>query len=163
VRHGGSNPPFRTINRLLDSFLGGTGEGLVWIYVQKTGELLRDGLHVALGYSGFDDPETGQRGKNNPEMERVEEVGPIPVGKYFIGMAHDTLTHGPFVLPLKADPGNEMFGRSAFLIHGDSVANPGTASRGCIIMSRAARKEVAASGDKVLLVISGVGEDARVA
>ena len=135
----------------------------MWTYVQKTGELLRDGSHVALGYSGFDNPETGQRGKNNPELERVEEVGPIPVGKYLIGTPHDTLTHGPFVLPLTPDPGNEMFGRSAFLMHGDSVVAPGTASRGCIIMSRAVRREVAASGDKVLRVISGVAEDVRVA
>ena len=135
----------------------------MWTYVQKTGELLRDGLHVALGYSGFDDPESGQQGKNNPELENVEDVGPIPVGKYSVGTPHDTLTHGPFVLPLAPDPGNEMFGRSAFLMHGDSVVDPGTASRGCIIMSRAVRRQVAASGDKVLQVISGVAEDARVA
>jgi hypothetical protein len=157
VRHGGSNPPFRTIQLFGKLFLGATGEGHVWTYVQKTGELLRDGLHLAVGYSGF------EAGKNNPELARVEEVGPIPVGKYIIGTPHDTLTHGPFVLPLTPDPANEMFGRSAFLMHGDSVVDPGMASRGCIIMSRAVRKEVAASGDKVLQVISGVAEDARVA
>jgi hypothetical protein len=129
----------------------------VWTYVQKTGELLRDGLHIAVGYSGWN------HGKNNPETQNVEEVGPIPVGKYFIGAPHDTLTHGPFVLPLTADPGNEMFGRSAFLMHGDSVVDPGTASRGCIIMSLAVRTEVAESGDMLLQVISGVAEDTRVA
>ncbi|HLW88801.1 MAG TPA: tlde1 domain-containing protein [Terriglobales bacterium] len=128
----------------------------MWTYIQKTGELLRHGLQVAAGYSGW------QVGKNNPELQNVEEVGPIPVGKYFIGTAHDTLTHGPFVLPLTPDPANEMFGRSGFLMHGDSVVEPGTASRGCIIMSRAVRNEVAASGDKVLQVISGVTEDERV-
>jgi hypothetical protein len=135
----------------------------MWTYIQKTGELLQDGLHVALGYSGFDDPATGQEGKNNPELENVEDVGPIPVGKYFIGSPHDTLTHGPFVLPLTPDAANEMFGRSAFLIHGDSVVDPGTASRGCIIMARKVRTEVAQSGDRQLQVISGVAEDARVA
>ncbi|MGA9898743.1 MAG: tlde1 domain-containing protein [Terriglobales bacterium] len=135
----------------------------MWIYVQKTGELLRDGLHIAVGYSGFDDPDSGQKGKNNPELARIEEVGPIPVGKYSIGTPHDTVTHGPFALPLTADPGNEMFGRSAFLMHGDSVVEPGTASRGCIIMSRAVRTQVAESGDKVLQVISGEEEDVRVA
>lgn len=135
----------------------------MWTYVQKTGELSRDGLHIAVGYSGFDDPESGQKGKNNPELQNVEEVGPIPVGKYFIGTPHDTLTHGPFVLPLKPDPANAMFGRTAFLMHGDSVVDPGTASRGCVIMSRAVRKQVAASGDKLLQVISGVAEGARVA
>jgi hypothetical protein len=129
----------------------------VWTYVQKTGELLRDGLHIAVGYSGW------KNGKNNPEMQNVEEAGPIPVGKYFIGTPHDTLTHGPFVLPLTPDPGNEMFGRSAFLMHGDSVVDPGTASRGCIIMSRAVRTEVAESGDKLLQVISGTREDVQVA
>jgi hypothetical protein len=135
----------------------------VWTYVQKSGELLRDGLYIATGYSGYDDPETGRKGKNNSELERVEDVGPIPVGKYFIGTPHDTLTHGPFVLPLTPDPANVMFGRSAFLMHGDSVVEPGTASRGCIIMSRVVRKQVATSGDNVLRVISGVGDDTRVA
>jgi hypothetical protein len=129
----------------------------VWTYVQKTGELLRDGLHIAVGYSGW------KNGKNNPELQNVEEVGPIPAGKYLVGTPHDTLTHGPFVLPLTPDPGNEMFGRSAFLMHGDSVVDPGTASRGCIIMSRAVRTEVVESGDKLLQVISGVAEDVHVA
>ncbi len=135
----------------------------MWTYVQKTGELLHDGLHIAVGYSGFDNPDTGQNGKNNPGLENVEEVGPIPAGNYAIGTPHDTLTHGPFVLPLTPDPANEMFGRTAFLMHGDSVIEPGTASRGCIVMSRAVRTEVAASGDKLLQVISGVAEGARVA
>lgn len=143
--------------------MGATGEKRVWTYVQKSGELLHDGLHIAVGYSGYDDAETGQKGKNNPELQNVEDVGPIPAGKYFIGTPHDTLTHGPFVLPLKPDPANEMFGRTAFLMHGDSVVEPGTASRGCIILSRAVRKQVVASGDKLLQVISGVAEDVRVA
>lgn len=135
----------------------------MWTYVQKTGELLRDGLHVAEGYSGFDDPDSGQSGKNNPELENVEDVGPIPVGKYLIGAPHDTLTHGPFVLPLTPDAANDMFGRSAFLIHGDSVVHPGTASRGCIIMGKAVRTHVAESGDRQLQVISGVAEESQVA
>jgi hypothetical protein len=134
----------------------------VWTYVQESGELLRDGLHFAVGYSGYDDPVTGQMGWNNPGLERVEGVGPIPVGRYFIGPPRDTLTHGPFVLPLTPDPANEMFGRSEFLIHGDSKEHPGTASRGCIIMGPDVRKLVAASGDTLLQVISGMVEDVRV-
>jgi len=135
----------------------------VWTYVQRTGELLHDGAHVAQGYSGFDDPQTGQNGKNNPALQAIDEVGPIPVGEFAIGLPHDTLTHGPFVLPLKPDSGNEMFGRSAFLIHGDSVVEPGTASRGCIVMSRKVRLQIVASGDRNLRVISGLADDARVA
>jgi len=135
----------------------------MWTYIQKTGELLHDGEHAADGYSGYNNPETGQEGKNNPDLENVPEIGPIPVGTYSIGTPHDTLTHGPFVLPLEPDSGNQMFGRSAFLIHGDSKVEPGTASRGCIIMARAIREQVAASGDTSLQVIAGVAEESRVA
>ena len=135
----------------------------MWTYIQKTGELLHNGEHVAVGYSGYDDPETGQDGKNNPELENVPDVGPIPVGQYSIGYPVDTVTHGPFVLPLTPDATNQMFGRTGFLIHGDSVVEPGTASRGCIIMARQVRNDVANSGDHSLQVISGVAEEEKIA
>jgi hypothetical protein len=127
----------------------------VWTYLQKTGELLRDGTHKGLGYSGFNDRETGQEGKNNPDLQDVHDVGPIPVGTYTVGVPEDTVTHGPFVLPLTPDSANQMFGRAGFLIHGDSVVEPGTASRGCIILARAIREDIATSGDKSLQVMSG--------
>ena len=88
---------------------------------------------------------------------------PFLLGKYTIGSPHDTLTHGPFVLPLQPDAGNQMFGRTGFLIHGDSVVEPGTASRGCIILSRAMRNDIALSGDKSLRVMSGIATDTEVA
>jgi len=135
----------------------------MWTYIQKTGELLHNGEHVAVGYSGYDNPQTGQNGKNNPDLENVPEVGPIPVGQYSIGSPEDTVTHGPFVLPLTPDAANQMFGRDGFLIHGDSVVDPGTASRGCIIMARPVRNEVATSGDRMLEVISGVAEEEKIA
>ena len=131
----------------------------MWTYVQRTGELLHSGVHEAFGYSGYDDPATGQQGKNNPDLENVHEVGPIPVGTYSIGPPHDTLTHGPYVLPLTPDPTTQTFGRSAFLIHGDSVVEPGTASRGCIIMPRTVRTDIVLSGDRRLEVISGQVEE----
>jgi hypothetical protein len=135
----------------------------MWTYIQKTGQLFHNGESVATGYSGYDDPQTSQEGKNNPDLENVADVGPIPVGNYAIGTPVDTVTHGPFVLPLTPDPANEMFGRAGFLMHGDSVVEPGTASRGCIIMGRPVRDQVAASGDNSLQVISGVAEESRVA
>jgi len=49
-----------------------------------------------------------------------------------------------------------MFGRSNFLIHGDSVVHPGTASEGCIIAARYIREDIAKSPVKVLAVVSGV-------
>ena len=39
-------------------------------------------------------------------------------------------------MPLIPSPTNEMFGRSEFLIHGDSLEHPGAASEGCIILPR---------------------------
>lgn len=119
----------------------------MWIYVQKTGEILRDSSHVGYGYSGRLD------GKNNPAFQGVRETGPIPVGMYVIGQWVNTATHGPFVLPLMPDPENEMFGRSDFLIHGDSILNPGTASKGCIIASRMVREAISQSNDTLLQVI----------
>jgi hypothetical protein len=154
-------PPSAPLDLLL-TILGGSQGCPVWTYIQKSGELLRDGLHVGVGYSGYDDPYTGQMGKNSPELQSIEGVGPVPVGGYFIGPPHDTLTHGPFVLPLTPDPGNEMFGRTEFLIHGDSKEHPGAASRGCIIMGFDVRKLVAASGDRLLRVISGLTDEVRV-
>jgi len=135
----------------------------MWTYIQRTGELLHNGEHVAVGYSGYDNPQTGQQGKNNPDLDNVAEVGPIPVGQYSIGSPEDTVTHGPFVLPLTPDAANQMFGRDGFLIHGDSVVEPGTASRGCIIMARPVRDEVATSGDAALEVISGAAEEEKIA
>src|SRR5881296_1271037 len=103
----------------------------MWTYEQATGRLLDDNNEVVgIGYSGF------ANGKNQPEFEHVAEVGPLPQGHYTIGLPHDSATHGPYVLPLIPDPSTELFGRSAFLIHGDSKTHPGTASHGCIIMAR---------------------------
>ena len=121
-----------------------------WNYEQVTGYMRSpDGLVVGMGYSG------ASLGKNNPAAQSMENRGPIPVGAYTIGDPHDTVTHGPFVLPLAPDSGNEMFGRSGFLIHGDSVVAPGTASEGCIIMPKLVREEIARSLDRKLEVISG--------
>jgi len=133
----------------------------MWTYVQKSGELFQDGRHEAFGYSGHDDPITGQQGKNNPDLQNVHDIGPIPVGRYAIGNPEDTVKHGPFVLPLTPDASNEMFGRSEFLIHGDKIGAPGTASQGCIIMDREVRDDVADSRDRLLEVISGEVEEAK--
>lgn len=120
----------------------------MWLYEQTTGSLSSDGNHVAMGYSGAGD------GKNNPDAQDQHNVGPLPQGKYTIGAPHDTTSHGPYVLALTPDPANEMFGRSAFLLHGDSVKAPGTASQGCIIMPRTIRERVWDSGDRDLTVVA---------
>lgn len=119
----------------------------MWSYVQ-TGDLIGpDGLHHQ-AYSG-----KGEY-KNQPSAQHIQNFGPIPCGAYRIGDHVDTVTHGPFVLPLTPDSANVMFGRAGFLIHGDSVVAPGTASEGCIIVDRVTRGKIAASGDRELQVLA---------
>jgi hypothetical protein len=121
----------------------------MWDYEQISGKLLADnGDIVAIGYSGHGD------GKNNPDMEHVADVGPIPVGIYTIETPRDTDSHGPYVLPLTPSPANTMFGRSGFLIHGDAVHAPGTASEGCVILAHTVREQIWESGDHRLNVVS---------
>lgn len=123
----------------------------MWQYEQLTGKLYddRDAL-IAIGYSG------GGEGKNNPALQNVHNVGPIPIGVYRIGRGIDTVTHGPLVLPLTPMNPNIMNGRYGFLIHGDSLVQPGTASEGCIIMPRDVRSLINDGGDKFIRVVSGI-------
>jgi Tlde1 domain len=123
---------------------------MTWTYAVSTGTLYNpSGIAVGWGYSG-----AGEY-KNDPTAEPLHDLGPIPEGVYRIGDPVDTVTHGPYVLPLTPDPANEMYERSSFLIHGDSVVSPGSASNGCIIQSHATRLLVGQSMDKVLEVIKG--------
>mgnify|MGYP001594520017 FL=1 len=119
----------------------------MWVYEQSSGSFFSDGKLIGSGYSG-----TGE-GKNNPKGQKLKAVGPIPCGYYTIGTPYDTKTHGPLVIPLLPDAANEMFGRSAFLIHGDSIKAPGTASHGYIIQGRKVRESVITSNDKRLKVV----------
>ena len=120
----------------------------MWTYDQATGTLTTpDGTPLCAGYSGAE-PD----GKNNPSMQNLPCVGPIPQGTYTIGEPFNSTTHGPFAMPLSPAAANEMFGRSGFLMHGDSLEHPGCASEGCIIMPPDARHAVWASGDGGLKV-----------
>jgi hypothetical protein len=121
----------------------------MWKYRQSTGELFdaADEL-AATGYSGS--PE----GKNDPDKQSTPDVGPIPRGTYTIGEPFSSSLHGPFAMEMQPDPTNEMFGRSGFLMHGDSLEHPGCASEGCIIMPRDVREQkVWNSGDHRLEVV----------
>lgn len=115
--------------------------------MQATGDLIYDGEVAASGYSGAGE------GKNNPAMQDVCNVGPIPQGLYYIGPPRDTEEHGPYVLPLIPFPENDMRGRGGFLIHGDSIKSPGTASEGCIVLGRLYREAIYKSNDRVLKVV----------
>ena len=122
-----------------------------WTYSQRSGELQQDGGHVATGYSG------AGAGKNNPALENVPNVGPIPRGEWTIaGPPADTPDHGPYVLRLNPAAGTETFGRSGFLMHGDSKEHPGCASHGCVILPRSVREQVWDSGDRELEVLAEI-------
>lgn len=112
-------------------------------YVQATGELDIDGHFEGFGYSG-----TGE-GRNNPEMEAVQSVGPIPRGKYSVGAMRDGGTLGPMVFDLLPQ-GHSAHGRSLFRIHGDNKTHD--ASHGCIVAGRSVREEIASSAQSTLLV-----------
>ena len=125
----------------------------MWQYEIATGRLYDDsGEVVATGYSGSGDY------KNDANAQSMRNLGPIPEGLYLIGLPRNTVTHGPFVLPLEPNSENLMWGRSGFLIHGDSVVDPGSASEGCIIMPRAVREQIANSQDHDLKVVDLIGE-----
>lgn len=119
-----------------------------WRYEQATGKLFSAvGTLIAKGWSGQ------LAGKNNTEMESVHNVGPIPRGRYGIGVPHHSSRTGPYSLPLTPYPGQEMFGRSEFLIHGAAKDHPELSSKGCIILGPGARLVIGEGGDDELLVV----------
>lgn len=85
----------------------------------------------AVGYAGR------ELGRNNPLMQRVKGVGPLPRGNYKVAhpIRHPRL--GPVAFPLEPSPDTDTFGRSGFFIHGDNAR--GNASHGCIILPRHVR------------------------
>lgn len=123
----------------------------MWIYVVRTGRLFQNDAFKASGYSG------AGSAKNDPTQQDKHNLGPIPVGVYMIGKAIETTaSHGPVVMPLTPVAYSETWGRNGFLVHGDSLVHPGMASHGCIILNRPMREEIAASMDRLLVVLSGL-------
>jgi len=113
-----------------------------WAYSQSTGVLTWNGAVAGAGYSGVGG------GRNNPFLQRLSFIGPIPQGNYDIGSPNDTPDHGPFVLPLTPRLGTITFGRSGFTIHGDL----NDFSQGCTILSLVLRHRIWSSGDRKLVV-----------
>jgi RHS repeat-associated protein len=116
-------------------------------YSQSTGHLkcVDDSGNIvaeADGYGG------NGAGKNNPDMQNVPNVGPLPRGNYGMGPARNSPNTGPITIPLNYLGGDEPFpsNRSPDLmrIHGDKKNGPqGNASKGCIIANQNARKKIA--------------------
>jgi len=125
----------------------------MWVWDQSAGTLSRNGLLEARGYAGRNE------GVNNPDMQGVKAVGPVPRGRWHIGAPYHSKNTGPFTLPLIANDGtkddiHQPTGRSAFRIHGDNAKGNRSASHGCIILSRAIREKIWSSGDRDLEVVA---------
>lgn len=119
---------------------------MTWEYSQRTGVLTHNGQFFAKGYSG------AGLGENNPSMENVVGIGPIPKGHYRITGAHNTVTRVTIILqPIM---GTNTFGRDNFRIHGGSRTGAHTASQGCIIINGVSRRQqIVDSGDPILVVL----------
>ncbi|HKV96973.1 MAG TPA: RHS repeat-associated core domain-containing protein [Gammaproteobacteria bacterium] len=122
--------------------------GLHWEYSQSTGIVTyvsdENGERYSVGsaYSG------NGAGLNNPNMADLPNIGPIPVGLYYIGAPETVVTNEghvlQYALPLTPFSGNEMHGRSGFFWHGPKRNDTGkTSSNGCIVSDRRLRKLVA--------------------
>lgn len=121
-------------------------------YVQATGGIFRRGVHRYSAYSGHGP------GKNNPALEAVHDVGPIPRGHYRLGTPHDSDRMGVFAIPL-VPVGHNALGRGGFYLHGDNTTH--TASTGCIILSpEAARKDILEWGEELEVVATDLDVEA---
>lgn len=112
------------------------------IYNQASGSVTFYGLYSGRG-----------AGLNNPQMEMVSCVGPIPRGWYSIEGPFNDPHLGAVVFRLIPDPANEMHGRAGFDLHGDNAEMDHSASEGCIVAPLPLRQAIAASSDRRLQVI----------
>lgn len=121
-----------------------------WTYEQATGYWFDPtGNKAGRGYAGRG------IGKNNPDMQNVKGVGPLPRGLYTAQFPLDDAKVGKFAMRLTPSPDNTMFGRSDFFVHGDSQSDPGNASEGCIVLPHNLRVAFWSSGDHSIQVTHG--------
>ena len=121
----------------------------MFTFEQTTGALKHNGQLLAEAYSGHGE------GVNNPAMQYVPDVGPIPVGRYQIGPEFTHPKAGPICMRLTPIDGTDTHGRAGFMMHGDNSLGNRSASEGCVIVPRLARiqvSELSAAGDGILEV-----------
>ncbi len=121
----------------------------MWTYHQSTGQLFYGTVLVGQGYAGHG------ADKNVPAAQGVKNMGPLPQGFYSIGLERGDTHLGPYAMPLEPDDVNVMYGRSGFWMHAESIAHPGDASSGCIVMpDKTVRIAVSIHPDKRLQVVA---------
>ena len=93
-------------------------------FSRSTGKFCDDATgQCSQGYSGYKG-ESDQTKKN---------FGPIPDGKYTVDNSCGGNRQRCNLTP---DSSNNMFGRSAFQVHGDNTKGDQSASQGCIILGQ---------------------------
>ena len=127
--------------------------GLCWVYSQSTGQLTHVDPDGNIDYTANGGYSGNGNGLNNPAMQNVQNVGPIPQGSYTIGPWHHADSTGPGTMNLTPNAGTNTFGRTLFRIHGDNSAQNHTASNGCIVEPRNVRQQIANSNDTCLQVV----------
>lgn len=125
-------------------------------YKIKQGELRLNDTLLAKGLYSGQPPYV-----NDPFATHLKELGPVPVGVYFIGEPRDTADHGPLFIPLipvtrTTKAAFEIYDRSAFGVHGERKVGPsGLASKGCIIAPHPVRLEIEKYVGGLFVVQSG--------
>ena len=118
---------------------------MAWVYSQSTGRLEHVQANLSFKcYSGKGE------GRNNPSLEAVACVGPIPRGNWIMCGIRNDGSKGPFRIVLMPS-GHNAHERSAFELHGDNATHD--ASEGCIIHSPRVDREIIYSTDINLTVI----------
>lgn len=123
-----------------------TGAFIIWSPVDDGG--IERVQYEATGYAGKG------RGRNEPDLEYLHRIGPLPKGKYAVRGPADHPRLGRFVFRLDRIDDGPTFGRGGFYIHGDSRSDPGEASEGCIVLDRDARDAVAYYGVREVWVFA---------
>ena len=127
-------------------------------FVQSTGYVFDENgkLLCSSGYAGRD------AGRNNPSMEGIKGIGPLPHGRYTgVRLYEEHPTLGNYAIQLEPDEETRKlilsYGRNpdSFFCHGDSVEHPGLASHGCIVQPRDQRQSFWESSDRIFEVVSG--------
>lgn len=102
-------------------------------------------IRVPEAYSGS----LSAGGYNNPSVQRVNSVGPIPNGTWNATGVAQTLTSSggqtrphQNVIHLNPAPGTDALNRTNIRAHGDSTARPGDGSNGCLILPRDVRQDL---------------------
>jgi len=100
-------------------------------YYQSSGELHLENGIVLKGHAGT------PAYSNNPEAQHIEDQGPLPRGRYRMAPRYSDYKRlkAPIII-LTPCPGNEMYGRGGFLIHGGGFSD----SQGCIVIDGAANR-----------------------